>query len=238
MTKSARRAPVAVTQTTFLAQPRQLRLSSPPLLAGLSPSSRDALRVLGRDRSFAPSDILFKQGDRHDGIFLIEKGLVRSYYMSEDGRELTLGFWGDGNYVGGPQLFGEGQHAWTSEAQCPTRCVFLPARELRKMVEQRSDVAIALLDALVQKSECYSALLQLLATHSMKVRLARLLAMLATSGNGRSIRLTHGQLAGMIGSTRQWVSQALRLLERQDLIQKKVDGSICVLRLEALASLR
>ncbi|WP_162569560.1 Crp/Fnr family transcriptional regulator [Variovorax sp. SRS16] len=208
------------------------------MLSELSSPTRDALLLLGRNRSFASGDLLFKQGDRHDGIFVIETGVVRSYYVSEDGRELTLGFWGEGNYVGGPQLFGGGQHAWTSEAQGPTRCVFLPGKELRKLVEQRSDLAIALLDALVHKSECYSALLQLLATHSMKVRLARLLAMLATSGSGRSIRLTHGQLAGMIGSTRQWVSQTLELFERQDLIQKKADGSVYVLRPDALASLR
>lgn len=238
MAKSARRVPVTVTQTTLLAQPPRLPLPSSPLLAELSPASRDALLLLGRDRSFAAGDILFKQGDRHEGIFVIESGVVRSYYVSEDGRELTLGFWGAGNYVGGPQLFGGGQHAWTSEAQSPTRCVFLPGRELRKLVEQRSDLAMALLDALVHKSECYSALLQLLATHSMKVRLARLLAMLATSGSGCIIRLTHGQLAGMIGSTRQWVSQALEMFEKQDLIQKQADGSVNVLRPEALAALR
>lgn len=238
MAKTARRSPVAVTRTTFLAQPAALPLPSSPLRDALSPASRDALRALGRDRSFAAGERLFGQGDRHDGIFLIEAGVVRSYYVSEDGRELTLGFWGTGNFVGGPQLFGGGPHAWTSQAQCPTRCVFLPGRPLRALAEARPDLGMALLDALVQKAECYSALLQLLATHSMKVRLARLLAMLAGSDTGGRIRFTHGQLAGMIGSTRQWVSKALELFDQQQLVKKMADGSVQVLRPQALIDLR
>ncbi|MGE0802874.1 MAG: Crp/Fnr family transcriptional regulator [Lautropia sp.] len=236
MTKSARRAPVAVTQTTLLA-PTQPPVPSSSLLTELGRPAREALGLLGRDRSFGKGDLLFEQGDPHDGIFLIEDGVVRSYYVSEDGRELTLGYWGAGNYVGGPQLFGGGLHAWTSQAESATRCVFLPGSALRRLAEQRPEVAMALLDALVHKSACYSALLQLLATHSMKVRLARLLVILTTNGNEPVIHLTHGQLAGMIGSTRQRVSQALETFEKRTLIRKQPDGSVRVLRSDQLARL-
>ena len=66
------------------------------------------------------SKLQFRQGAPHDGIHLIESGLIKSFYVSEDGRELTLGFWTAGHYVGAPQMFGGGQHAWTSQAAAPT----------------------------------------------------------------------------------------------------------------------
>lgn len=182
--------------------------------------------------------MLFRQGDHHQGIFLIEHGIVRSYYDSEDGRELTLGFWSEGHYIGAPHMFGGGSHAWTSEAKSATRCLYLPGRELRELSQRHADLAVALLDALVHKSECYCALLQLLATHSMKVRLARLLSMLAGREDTTSAGLTHRELAGMIGSTRQWVSQTLVAFENLGLIQKRADGSIQVLEPLRLAGLR
>ena len=80
--------------------------------------------------------------------------------------------------------------------------------------------------------------MQLLATHSMKVRLARLLSMLAVREDTASARLTHRELAAMIGSTRQWVSQTLVTFERMELIQKGSDGTIHVLQPSLLAALR
>ncbi len=235
---SRRRTSTSLSQTTLLAQSAERPATAPHLLKSLHRTTREAVLLLGRRRDFAPGDVLFRQGDQHEGIFLIEQGVVRSYYDSEDGRELTLGFWSEGHYIGAPHMFGGGSHAWTSEAQAPTTCLYLPGRELRKLSQQHADLAIALLDALVHKSECYCALLQLLATHSMKVRLARLLSMLAVREGTTSAGLTHRELAGMIGSTRQWVSQTLVTFESMGLIQKRTDGTIHVLQPLRLAALR
>ena len=227
-----------MSQTTLLAQSAERPATAPHLLQNLRRTTREAVLLLGRRRDFAPGDLLFRQGDPHAGIFLIEQGVVRSFYDSEDGRELTLGFWSAGHYIGAPNMFGGGSHAWTSQAQAPTSCLYLPGRPLRRLSEQHADLAIALLDALVHKSECYCALLQLLATHSMKVRLARLLSMLAVRDDSASVRLTHRELAGMIGSTRQWVSQTIGAFERTGLVCKRSDGSLQVLEPGKLAALR
>lgn len=211
---------------------------APDLLGSLQPSTRDAVLASGRPRVYAAGEVVFRQGASHEGIHLIESGLVRSFYLSEDGRELTLGFWSAGHYVGAPQMFGGGQHAWTSTAVVATRCLWLPGPQLRRLSGERSDLALALLDALAHKSQCYCALLQLLATHSMRVRLARLLAMLASRDSGADTGLSHGQLASMIGSTRQWVSQTLARFADEGLIEKRIDGRVHVRRPDRLATLR
>jgi CRP-like cAMP-binding protein len=194
------------------------------------PATRIKVQMLGRVRDYVKGDLLFQQGDVHEGIFLIEAGLIKSYYASEDGRELTLGFWTAGHYVGAPQMFGGGQHAWSSIAVAPTRCLWLPGAELRQLCCEHSDLALALMDALVHKTECYCGVLQLLATHSMRARLARLLAMLAARepAGPAVISFSHGELARMIGSTRQWVSQSLSRFESEGLLDRLADGSYLV----------
>lgn len=229
MTRSpARPALLKLQQTTLLSPLPERSATAPDLLAHLQPDTRAAVVRLGRRRDYQPGDLLFRQGDAHDGIYLIETGLVKSLYVSEDARELTLGYWTAGHYVGAPQMFGGGQHAWTSLAMAPTQCLWLPGPELRLLSERHADLALGLIDALVHKSQCYCALLQLLATHSMRVRLARLLAMLAATNGGAVVGLSHSELASMIGSTRQWVSLSLSRFEAQDLVRRRSDGTYSV----------
>lgn len=240
MTTTPRRRSTAVRlkQTMLLTTPENGSAEAPDMLGHLSESTRKAVLGLGRRREYAVGDMLFRQGDPHNGIYLIDWGLVRSFYMSEDGRELTLGFWTAGHYVGAPQMFGGGQHAWASAATAPTSCLWLPGGPLRELAGQRVDLALTLIDALVHKSQCYCALLQLLATQSMRVRLARLLSMLAARGDGAETGLSHSQLASMIGSTRQWVSLSLARFEKDRLIVKQADGTVQVLAPDRLAAVR
>lgn len=233
------RAPSLPPQQTVVLSPAPAKASvAPNVLAHLQPASLAAILGLGRRRDYKNGDFLFRQGDAHDGIFLIEAGVVKSCYVSEDGRELTLGFWTEGHYVGAPQMFGVGHHAWTSVAAAPTRCLWLPGPELRELSARHADLALALIDALVHKSQCYAAVLQLLATHSMRVRLARLLAMLAARREGAVCGLSHGELASMIGSTRQWVSLSLARFEKEGILARRLEGGYQVIDAAALASIR
>ena len=225
-------------QTTLLPTSEHGPATPPDVLGLLSESTRLAVLSLGRTRDYAIGELLFQQGDPHDGIYLINRGLVRSFYVSQDARELTLGFWTAGHYVGAPQLFGGGRHAWASVATAPTSCLWLPGKPLRDLAGQRGDLALTLMDALVHKSQCYCDLLQLLATQSMRVRLARLLNMLAAREDSADISLSHSQLASMIGSTRQWVSLTLARFEADGFIIKQADGRVQVLAPERLANLR
>jgi CRP/FNR family transcriptional regulator, cyclic AMP receptor protein len=211
-------------QTTLLSAAPEHGAQAPDLLARLTPAARAAVLGLGRRRHYRVGETLFLQGDTHDGIFLIESGLVKSYYVSEDGRELTLGFWAGGHYVGAPQMFGGSQHAWTSLAAAHTECLWLSGPQLRELSTRHNDLALALIDALVHKSQCYCALLQLLATHSMRVRLARLLGMLSAREGGAVTGLSHHELAGMIGSTRQWVSLSMARFQDEGLLVRRSAG--------------
>jgi CRP-like cAMP-binding protein len=44
----------------------------------------------GRRRHLQVGDFLFRHGDPHEGVYLVESGLVRTYYSSASGREITL----------------------------------------------------------------------------------------------------------------------------------------------------
>ncbi len=69
------------------------------------------------------NETLFAQGARHDGVFLIESGLIRTFYISPSGREITLAYWQPGNIVGTPPVMSTGIHMWSGVASEDTRAI-------------------------------------------------------------------------------------------------------------------
>ncbi|MEI9901768.1 MAG: Crp/Fnr family transcriptional regulator [Hyphomicrobium sp.] len=194
----------------------------PRFFARLSAAENAEVRRLSRVYAAAPGENVFLQGEPHNGIFLIEQGRVRSYYIGPSGKELTLAYWTPGHFVGGPEVFEGGVHMWSGVAMEPTRLAHLPGASVRHLAETMPAFALSLIDALVAKGRCYSAQAQMLGTRSVTARLAQLLLILSqTNGaNGRIDRgsVTHEDLAGIIGSTRQWVTATLARFQRRGLI--------------------
>lgn len=183
------------------------------------------IRKAGIPRKFRANDQVFFQGDEHKGIWLIESGSVRTFYVGPTGREITLALWTSGHFVGGPEIFGGGDHVWSGETQEYTELLFLSSADLRKLIEEIPNFAVCIINGLVAKGKCYSALVQMLATRSVNERLAQLLIIFAdTHGRHDGDRLyidkkiTHDQLANIVGSTRQWVTTTLDKFQKQGMI--------------------
>lgn len=191
----------------------------------LSPDAIKTVRRATTTRRFQPGETIFLQGDRHNGIFLIEAGQVRTYYAGPSGREITLAYWTPGHFVGGPEVFGGGLHIWSADAVDACRLSFLPGPAIRQLALSVPSFAICLIDGLVAKGKCYSALIHMLGTRSATERLAQLLLILAKlhdrEGSGNIVvgrRITHEKLAGIVGSTRQWVTATLRRFQESGII--------------------
>ena len=198
---------------------------APSLFNTLSPSERETLVRWGRRRVLYRGQTLFSQGARHDGIFLIETGRIRVYYTAPSQREITLAYWHPGNFVGGPEVFGEGVHQWSGVASSNSSVVHLPGKELRKLVVQIPNLAIGLIEGLTFKGKCYSALAQMLGTRSITERLAHLLLHLVElygmedpDGILIGAAFTHADLAHMVGATRQWVTISLKRLQEKNVL--------------------
>lgn len=199
-----------------------LMRGKPGLLDCLGERERALILKIGHRHTFEAEQALFRQGDPHTGIYLIETGRIRSYYVAPSGREVTLAYWFPGNFVGAPEMFGGGTHMWASSAVQRSTTLFLPGPERRRLALGSAPIAVALLDALSFKARCYTAMAQMLGTRSATERLEHLLMFLATSYGVRereetviAASFTHADLANLIGSTRQWVTiQMARLQQR------------------------
>jgi len=202
-------------------------LRQPNILGALSPEERQRVFEYVRRQNLSPKEMLFRQGDRHEGICIIESGLFRTFYSSPSGREITLAYWQPGNFVGGPDVFGNSIHMWSGMAVRQTELIAIKGRDLRKLMGEIPQLGIGIAEALVYKGQCFSSLVQMLGTRSVSERLAQLLLILIdahgesdkSGGIAVTRQFTHEDLANMVGASRQWVTTTLDRLQDQGIIR-------------------
>ncbi|MDC9836799.1 Crp/Fnr family transcriptional regulator [Rhizobium binxianense] len=191
----------------------------------LKPDEWAVLRSHGRQLSFSTGETIFTQGDRHGGVFIIERGSVRVFYSAPSGREITLAYWTPGNFIGGPEMTGGGTHIWSGEAMDDCEILFLPGHILRKLIVELPNFALCLIQGLASKGKSYSAMAQMLGTRSVIERLAQFLTNLGKLHGVRdghaviiNAKVTHDQIAAMVGSTRQWVTMMMKRFQKEGLL--------------------
>ncbi|MET4603634.1 CRP/FNR family cyclic AMP-dependent transcriptional regulator [Bradyrhizobium sp. JR4.1] len=199
-------------------------------LGRLSAPEQARVHAAGRTITVPQGEMVFSQGDGHDGIFIIRRGQVRVYYTAPSGREITLAYWTPGHFIGGPEISGGGVHMWSGVAIDACEITVLSGPVLEKLLTAMPSFALALIDGLIAKGKCYSSMAQILGTRSVIERLAQFLLTLSElhgDAVGDSIlinrKITHDQIAAMVGSTRQWVTMMLKRFQNRRIIA--IDGS-------------
>jgi CRP/FNR family transcriptional regulator, cyclic AMP receptor protein len=193
------------------------RSGPPPFFRGLTESEKARVLDSGERKVLYRGAQLFRQGSPQDGIYLIESGRIKVFYIAPSGREITLAYWHSGNFVGGPEVFKEGVHIWSGAAAVNSAVLHLPGDVLRQMALTIPALAIGIIEGLSFKGQCYSGLAQMLGTRSPVERLSQLLLHLvnlygveAREGTLIAAPFTHADLAHMTGVTRQSVTVSLK----------------------------
>ena len=191
----------------------------------LTPESRGAFEANSRPVDAPAGSVLFAQGEPHTDTFLVGDGLVRTYYLAPNGKEITLAFWSRGNLIGGPDFFGAARHVWSAATVKASTLLAIEGETLRTLARRHFDLAEWIIETLSFKTRWSSLLFQSIATECVTNRLAHQLVRLSEmygrpdeDGVAIAHEFTQEDLAGMIGATRQWVSTTLAELQRADLI--------------------
>jgi CRP/FNR family cyclic AMP-dependent transcriptional regulator len=182
-----------------------------------------------------PGESLFIQQSPHSHSFVIQSGLIRTFYVSEAGREVTLGYWGTGDIVGGPSLFGGGPHVWSAVANRRSEVLAITGSDLRKLAQSNMNVMNWIVNMLEFKLRWLSVLFQIHGTERVHDRLAKLLLMMGDlygeEVDGEIVishQINQTDLATLVGASRQWTNKALANLRDEGVIS--MDGSRILLR--------
>jgi CRP-like cAMP-binding protein len=204
-----------------------------PFFAGISDSELDALAASLRRRAFGRGVIIFHQHSPGEIIYVIESGKVRTFCISEWGREMSLDLYGPGEVLGELSLLDGLPRSTGAIAIDDTITYTLNRRELLRLIERYPRIATGIIEVLASRlryATNYAEHLTFLDVHGRVA--ARLLDLAERYGVEQAggemggieiqLRLTQSDLGSWVGATRERVNQVLGNLRDRGVVQ--VDG--------------
>jgi CRP/FNR family cyclic AMP-dependent transcriptional regulator len=206
---------VAATETSNDAYIRDL-----PLLARLPDDDLKALASRGRVRRFNAGTTIFHEGDPGDAIYVVVDGRIRMSRLSGSGTEATLALIGAGDCTGELSLFDGKPRSATATAMQATRTFVVSREDFVNWIKERPGASLALLETLSLRIRRTNEIVTDLVFLDLPHRLAKHLLTLASAhADGNSARrprlqVTQGELASMLGVSRESVNKQLNQFSR------------------------
>ena len=196
-----------------------------PLFGALEPAERrDLVGHLGV-RPAKSGDVIFREGEKADGLYGVLEGRIIVTVGSASGKELTLNSFGPGSFFGEIAFFdGEGRTA-TAMAREPSRLIFLGRAAFLPFLRRRPDAALRTIAFLCQQLRRTTQLVQDTTFLDVPTRLAKQMTTIAReygvpgAGGAVTIMVSQQELAQMLGVSREIVSRQLALWRQAGIVE-------------------
>jgi CRP/FNR family cyclic AMP-dependent transcriptional regulator len=196
-----------------------------PLFAGLQEADVGEIASIAHFKSYPKDHLLFDRGEEGDEFLVVIQGRLKIIFLNEDGRELTLTILSPYQTLGEMSLIDDFPRSASAVALGDLHVLSINKRDFRKVLETNPRIAMGLLRQMSRRLRELTEDTAGLIFMDVYQRLARkLLNLSQTLGvpkeEGREIpqRLTHQELANMIGATRETVTKVLNEMEARSII--------------------
>ncbi len=200
------------------------------------PGSHDNERLLEKltqyngkisERSYAPGTHIFTAGDKPQGIYYVNEGLVKVIRESEDGKQVLAHILGRNEFMGLVSLVRRSSYFSTAVAIKRAKVQFIPKHVFLKLLQTDIEFANAVVRALCEQLSSSRDRMAHLLTKSAKQRLAALLLSLELAYDederyqNALIRLSRKDIAAIIAVAPETISRYLAEFKAKGFITLK-----------------
>lgn len=170
--------------------------------------------------------VVYLPGDPGSAVYFLSSGRVKISKVTRDGKELTLDYRGPGDVFGELCLIDGGPREEMAEAMDSALIAEVDRNAFERLIQREGLVGYRLSKILAARRRELENKLENLVFKDVNSKLAELLLRLATEygiddsrGTLVALKITHQEMANLIGSTRETVSLTLSQFKRSGLIQ-------------------
>ena len=241
-TEPSQASPVARIREDRILGDRVELLEHAPLFSVLHPDGLKLLATKFHLVRYRRAEVVFREGEPAERLFLIDSGRVKLSIASPEGQELFIGVLGRGQIFGELAVIDRGPRAMDARAMEDTQVFALESDVFWTMLENRPAFARRLLELMARRLRRADQTSQDLVFFDAPTRLARRLLDLAeehgtavTDGDviGIDIKMTQEEMAQMIGTSRGSANRLIASFSGRGWIDWN-DGRPLILRPEAL----
>lgn len=190
-------------------------LTEVDLFADLTAEEMRAMDMMAPARLFRRGELVFSQSQPVTALFVLKSGRIRIFRVAEDGKAITMAILEPGAVFGEMLLVGQRMYDNYAEAIEDSAICQLGVEDVERYLISDPRIAIRISRLLGEQVARLEERLTDLALRPLSARAASILLSLESTapasrfGPNRGIRLTHEQIAGLLGATREATSKAL-----------------------------
>lgn len=183
---------------------------------------------------------LFVDNDPADRLYYLKKGQIKITKLTEEGKELVLSIFQEGDLVGELGISSESRYSYSAKATRTCEVGVIQQQDLETVIWQHGEVAVEFMKWLSNMHAITRSKLRDLMLYGKKGALSSTLIRLANSygrmtpeGIVLSQHFTNTELAELIGTSRETVNRMLSQLKKDGAVAMK-NGTIIITSLEYL----
>lgn len=203
------------------------------IFGSLNSKDIKALTEMGEKRHWNRGQQIISEGDKGDFLYLMLSGKAKVVLYGEEGKEIVLSVMKSGDVFGEMSLFDGEPRSANVETIEDTECFIIRGSALVDYMKNHPSMAFSFLSHLSRRLREADRKIGGLALLDVCGRIAHTFLEIANTGgniqkNGIVAieRLTHEDLAAMIGSSREVVSRALKKMTQEGYVETEKDKFI------------
>ncbi len=188
-------------------------LRSIPLFSCLDEDALDKVGAMAVRKQLPKNTVIFSKGDASDSLYVVCSGRVKAVIHDEMGKEIVLSVIGTGECFGEMAALDGVPRSATIVTKEPTEILVLHRNDFKRILSANPDMVFSLLEVLLDRLRRADEKIEGLAFWSVYGRIANLLMEFAQPVGSKWVvreRMTHQEIADMVGSSRERVSKILK----------------------------
>ncbi|TVZ38178.1 CRP/FNR family cyclic AMP-dependent transcriptional regulator [Alteromonadaceae bacterium 2753L.S.0a.02] len=181
----------------------------------------EQLEKLSVTRSYPKNTILVTEGDESNHLYIIKKGKVSVFLTGDDGRQVILNYMSEGEYFGELSLLDGEPRSASVMTVSPCEFVAISRASFQELLTKNQEFATVMIKELTKRIRKLTESVRDLALLDVYGRVIHTLEKLADDNNRiDNPKVTHQDIANMVGSSREMVSRIMKQLIIGDYIEQ------------------
>lgn len=208
-----------------------------PIFNHLEEEQMDEIMNTAISMTYKKGEMIYQAGEQSDSLFIVNKGRIRIYRLSESGKEQLVRILNPGDFTGELALFNEGVHESYAEAMLETQVCVIKRSDLQKLLLKYPTISLKILSEFSNRLDQSEKQTTSFATEKVETRIAMFLAECVDPGEKNNeiiLPMSKKDLASYLGTTPETISRKFADLEQEGLIKQKSHKVIEILDLDGI----
>jgi len=197
-----------------------------PIFSTLNEEEMNKVVNLIIRRKYSKGEIIFLEESKLDSLIIINKGQVKAFRDTQEGKEQILYIFSGGDFLGEKNLLTNKKATYNTEALENTNVCMIRKEDFRQLLREYPEIGFKIMEELCNRLEHFENAIESMGTKDVDARVNSVLLEFASKFGKKTSKgilielpLSREGIANYIGLTRETVSRKMSKLQDDGMIE-------------------